>query len=338
MKHRVAIEKYTSGGLTSAIRNCLAWVNWQERIQRDSRIYLKPNLTFPEYRPGVTTSPHFIAALLDVLKERTPHLTVFESDGGNNSYPAEKAFRTHGLYEICAARNVRLLNLARLERIPVEVQTPRGKKTILLARELLENADMTISVPVPKMHFVTRFTAAIKNHWGCVPDSMRLRHHHFFNYAILEIMRQYKSGLTVVDGEYFLDVNGPVTGTPVQMDLVLAADCPLSADLALMALMDIDPQRIGYIKRAWQTGLTPRTLEEIEFNTDWREFKTYAFSYQRDPVDYLALLGFKSRLVTWLVYLSPLKSLAHWLIKVLRGGSRQVDTYFTDVLKDDEPG
>ncbi|MFH1213459.1 MAG: DUF362 domain-containing protein [Candidatus Neomarinimicrobiota bacterium] len=338
MNQRVAIEKFDSDNLRNKIRDCLEWINWRDKIYPDSRIYIKPNLTFPEYREGVTTSPEFITALLDVLKERTAHLAVFESDGGNNSYPAEKAFRTHHLYEICSARNVRLLNLSRLETVPVPVITPHGTKIIPLAKELVENADMTISVPVPKMHFVTRFTGAIKNHWGCVPDSMRLRNHYFFSYAILEIMRRLKSQITVVDGQYFLDVNGPVTGTPVKMDLVIAAESPLAADLILMDIMNVDPHSIGYIRQAWKQKMLPESTADIEINHDIKEIKTHQFSYKRDPVDYLALLGFKSRIVTWIVYLSPLRSFAHWLVKMLRGGSRQVDTFYKDVLKDDEPG
>ncbi|MDO9549052.1 MAG: DUF362 domain-containing protein [Candidatus Marinimicrobia bacterium] len=66
---------------------------------------------------------------------------------------------------------------------------------------MLEQTDMTISVPVPKMHFVTRYTGAIKNHWGTVPDSMRLRNHFFFKHAINEIIRRLKSQITVVDSE-----------------------------------------------------------------------------------------------------------------------------------------
>jgi len=338
MSQRVAVHHFLPENLRDKIRDCLEWINWRDKVFPDSRLYIKPNLTFPEFREGVTTTPEFMAALLDVLKERTPHLAIFESDGGNQSYPAEKAFRTHGLYEICTTRDVRLLNLSRMETIMVPVVTPRGTKKLPLAKELVENADMTISVPVPKMHFVTRYTGAIKNHWGCVPDSMRLRNHYYFSYAILEIMRCLKSQITVVDGTYFLDVNGPVTGTPFKMDIVLAAESPLAADLVLMDIMSVDPQRIGYVRQAWKQGLMPDSLKDISLNQPLAEFKTHPFSYKRDPVDYLALLGFKSKIVTWIVYLSPLRSFAHWLVKMLRGGSRQVDTFYKDVLKDDEPG
>ncbi|MBT6565176.1 MAG: DUF362 domain-containing protein, partial [Candidatus Scalindua sp.] len=331
MSSRVALDHFDKKNLKEKIRECLEWVNWKDRIYPDSRIYVKPNLTFPDFRPGVTTSPHFLAAALSVLKERTPHITVFESDGGNNSYPAEKAFETHNLYDICGSMNVRLINLSREERINVEIPTPHGKRVIPLSKEIVEQADMTISIPVPKMHFVVRYTGAIKNHWGTIPDSMRLRNHHFFNDAITEIMKILKSGITIVDGEYFLDKNGPVSGDPVKMNLVMTADSPLSADMALMSLMDVDPHKIGYIHTAWKKEMGPKSINDIEFNSSLEKFRTHSFSYQRDPVDYLALLGFKSKLVTWVVYLSPLRNLIHKLVRLLRGKSKQVDTYYTGI-------
>ncbi len=117
----------------------------------------------------------------------------------------------------------------------------------------------------------------------------------------------------------------------------MAADSPLSADMALMSLMDVDPHRIGYIRTAWKKNVGPKSINDIEFNSDLEKFKTHSFSYHRDPVDYLAVLGFKSKLVTWLVYLSPLRNMVHQLVRLLRGGSRQVDTYYTGIDKQHHP-
>jgi len=338
VKYRAAIHHFNETNLRDKIRESLEFVDWKNKIFPDSNIWVKPNLTFPEYMPGVTTSPHFMATLLDVLKERTKHLTVFESDGGNNSYTMERAFKGHDLYEICESRSVRLVNLTR-EKTEI-VKVPGGWRSyrLPLNKEMLEQTDMTISVPVPKMHFVTRYTGAIKNHWGTVPDSMRLRNHFFFKYAINEIIRRLKSQITVIDGEYFLDNNGPVTGEPVKMDVVGAADNPLTADMVLMDIMGVDPNKIGYVRESWKQNMGPKTLADIELNTNIEDFKNFKFTYQRDPVDYMAWLGFHSYLVTWIVYLSPLNKFAHWWIRLLRGGSRQVENYYDSFIKEDDPG
>ena len=335
--YRAAIHRIEANNLREKIRDALEWLNWKDKIHPDSHLWIKPNLTFPEFRPGVTTSPHFMAAVLDVLRERTPHLTLFEADGGNRSYPAEKAFHAHKLYEICESRDVRLVNITQepWQMVPVPTRGARQRE-LPLAKEMLENCDMMISLPVPKMHFVTRFTGAIKNHWGCVPDSMRLRNHFYFQYAINEIMKQLQSQITIVDGEYFLDDNGPVTGEPVKMDLLIAADYPLTADTLLTDIMGVDPHKIGYFQTAWERSPGARSITEIDLNVPLDEFKTHSFSYHRDPVDYLALLGFHSQIITWIVYLSPLKKFIHWLVGVMRGGSRQVESYYNDVIEIDK--
>jgi uncharacterized protein (DUF362 family) len=332
MKYKAGIYRFDQSNLKEKIRDALEFLDWKNQIFPDSRIWVKPNLTFPEYRPGVTTSGHFIAALLEVLKERTPHLTVFESDGGNNSYPAETAFKAHNLYHICEKLNVRLINLSRQEWQYVDV--PAGMRIMKLpfCKEMLENCDMTISVPVPKMHFVTRYTGAIKNHWGTVPDSMRLRNHYFFRYAINKAIEVLKSKITIVDGEYFLDRNGPVAGDPVKMNLVLSAESPYTADIVLMDMMGVDPGKIGYVKQAWKLGRMPKSVNEVELNEDLDKFKTHKFFYKRDPVDYLATLGFYSKFFTYIVYLSPLNKFAHDVLRILRGGSREVEAYYTGIV------
>jgi len=316
-------------------------LEWEKFIYKDTRVSVKPNLTYPRYAPGVTTSPHFLSALLDVLLERTKKVTVCESDGGNRSYPAEEAFQGHGLYDICSSKGVGLVNLSRDRWEMVEIpMTLHGDRTtqIPLPNLLLHESDLLISVPVPKMHFVVRYTGAIKNHWGCVPDSMRLQYHHVFHMAILEIIKRVNSRLTVVDGEYFLDRNGPVAGDPVQMNLIIGADSPATADVLLTNLMGFPPESIRYIRDAQARGIAPQNLDEITLNTPLDPFKTRRFTLRRDPVDYLALLGFKSKLITRLVYLSSLRDFAHSLITLLRGGSRQVNAYVEEFGRKNSPG
>ena len=336
MSYKAALYHFNENDLKDRIRDSLEFVDWKNKIYPDSRIFLKPNLTFPEFREGVTTSPHFMAALMDVLKERTNHLTVFEGDGGYNSYNAEQAFKAHDLYEICESRGAKLINISRQEWKYIEVPTPGKTLRIPVSKDIVEHADMTINVPVPKQHFVTRFTGAIKNHWGTCPDSMRLRNHYFFKYAIHAMIKAYKSEITVVDGEYFLDRNGPVTGEPVKMNIVMAADSPHTADTVLMDIMGVPNRKVVYIPTAHKMNIGPKSMSEIELNDDIAKFRTHEFFFKRDPVDYLAALGFHSKLITYLVYLSPLNKFAHLLIRLLRGGSRQVDEFYTGILDADE--
>jgi len=42
---------------------------------------------------------------------------------------------------------------------------------------LLDEVDVFVILPVPKVHVMTRVSLGFKNQWGCQPGAMRLRDH-----------------------------------------------------------------------------------------------------------------------------------------------------------------
>ncbi|MDP2689113.1 MAG: hypothetical protein Q8P48_03260, partial [Deltaproteobacteria bacterium] len=49
----------------------LDWAGWESLVEKDSRVFIKPNFTFPFFKPGVTTSPDVIDAVVSVLARKT---------------------------------------------------------------------------------------------------------------------------------------------------------------------------------------------------------------------------------------------------------------------------
>src|SRR6267378_4461582 len=49
-------------------------------------IFLKPNLTYPEFKPGVTTRVEFITAVAEYFLDRGCRVTVGEGPGGYNGF------------------------------------------------------------------------------------------------------------------------------------------------------------------------------------------------------------------------------------------------------------
>jgi hypothetical protein len=69
-------------------------------IRTSDRIAIKPNLTFPTYRPGVMTSLDALTALVTYLKNFTDKITICESDsGGYNPFSMDEVFRNTGITE-----------------------------------------------------------------------------------------------------------------------------------------------------------------------------------------------------------------------------------------------
>ena len=152
--------------LENEIAAALKWIGWDTIIEPEARVFIKPNFTYPFYKPGVTTSPQVMEALISVLSTQTSNIIIGESDGGYHAWKAEEAFQGHNLYKIAGRYGAELVNLSKIEAEDTEVKV--GSKTVRarLPSLLLREVDAFITVPVPKVHVMTRLSLAFKNQWG----------------------------------------------------------------------------------------------------------------------------------------------------------------------------
>lgn len=308
-----------NGRLQESVRAALAECGILARITAGTRVALKPNFTYPYYKPGVTTSPAVIRAAVQVLKEYTEHIAIVEGDGGSYLWKAEEAFDGHGIRELEAEFGVTAVNLIHEPAEYISFRTRGGDYRLPLPARLLHETDLLISMPVPKVHAITRLTLGYKNQWGCLVEPMRLRHHHVFNDAIVAINRVLKP-VVLADGTYFLDRNGPMDGQPVRMDLILAATDPGAFDRYVSELMGISWRAIPHLRRAAALGDLPRDLAEIEFRVSPAEARAPTFRLQRTLKNWVAVAGFNSRVLTWLLYDSWLgRVVIHGLMYAVTG-------------------
>src|SRR3989339_1242395 len=63
-------------------------------LRGKKRIFIKPNLSHPEYLPGVVTSPELMKQLVGLLRDGNSEVVVGESNGFN--YPCWTAFDKTG--------------------------------------------------------------------------------------------------------------------------------------------------------------------------------------------------------------------------------------------------
>ena len=299
--HRVVTLVGISSDIHLAVRTAMEGSGLLAQIGETSRVALKPNLTYPYYRPGVTTSPAVIEAVVRALSERTGSIAIVETDGGYGAWKATEAFQGHGLYALREKYGCKIVNLCDEASEPIEF-TARGKvRQIRLPTRLLHETDLFITMPVPKIHCMTGLTLSYKNQWGCVPDTMRLRRHHIFDEAILAINQRLKPAV-LGDGTYFLDQNGPMAGVPVKMDLIIAASDAGAFDRYVSELMGFPWRRVGHLRLAAARGDMPADLQEITFNVSPAQPGRHVFRLKRTFRNWIALWGFKSRFVTWLGY------------------------------------
>lgn len=300
IRHRVVLVKM-DGVLTEAIRVALTQSSLLERVSSSTRIALKPNFTYPYYKPGVTTSPWFIREIVKILREYTPHIALVETDGGYGSWQASEAFNGHGLYQLRDEFGIEVVNLNDEPREMIVFRSGRQEYHLPLPTRLLHETDMFITMPVPKIHCMTGLSLSYKNQWGCVPDVMRLRRHYIFDDAIVAINRALKPAV-LADGTYFLDHNGPMEGNAIRMDLIIAASDAGAFDRYVSELMGFSWQRVRHLRRAVELGDMPARLEDIKYNVSPSDARTHIFRLERTLRNYIALTGFYSRFLTWLGY------------------------------------
>ncbi len=300
MKPRVFLAR-NQAGLSDSIQSALSGSGILDRVGPHSRVALKPNLTYPYHKPGVTTSPAFIRETVRILREKTPHIAIVETDGGYGAWAATESFRGHGLYELADEFGIEVVNLCTEGCEPINFRSRLIPQTLPLPTKLLHETDLFISMPVPKVHAMTRLTLSYKNQWGCIPDIMRLRRHYLFNDAIIAINRRLKP-VVLADGTFFLDKNGPLEGDPVRMNLVIAATSAGAFDRYVSELMGVSWRTVPHLRRAAACGDMPVSIEEIDYNVAPQDARTHKFSLDRNLRNWIALSGFKSRLLTWLGY------------------------------------
>ncbi len=259
--------------LKKDIFKSLEFINWKEYVKKDSTVFIKPNFTFPYYKEGITTSPELLKNLLEIIKERTDNIIVGESDGGNHSFSADDAFKGHNMYEICRKTNVDLVNLSKLPSMSIEDKIQGKKVKIQLPKLLLEEVDCFISVPVLKVHVMTKVTLSIKNLWGCYPDTMRCLHHKNLSYKLSLITKLHNPKIVIIDRTYALDGHGPMYGEAKKTDIIISSNNPVAADSIGAAIIGIELKKAEHIRIAEKERLGTTNLEEVEINKDWRKFE-----------------------------------------------------------------
>ena len=319
-KYYAYISKITN--LQKNIADSLVFVKWKNDIKNDSVVFIKPNFTFPSYREGITTSPLVLKHLLEIITNRAKRVIVGESDGGNRSFSAQDAFKGHNMYEICKDVGVELVNLSELPSMNVEKKINGTLVRVEVPKILVEEVDCLISVPVLKVHVMTKVTLSMKNLWGCYPDAMRCLHHKNLSRKLTLLTKVLNPKLTIIDGIYGLDGHGPMFGTFKKLDLLLASNNIVVADSLGSNVMGISPRTVSHIKIAEKEGLGTTILDNVILNQDWQQFSN-KFQINKTFTDYLSVFLFNSELLAKFVMDSPMTPFIYSLAKYLRNSDEE---------------
>ena len=301
------------------IRDGLEKVGFFKDIPSGATVFLKPNLTFPTYQPGVMTSFECLEAVTELLTGSGYRVIIGEADsGGYNRFSIDEVFQKMGINELAARTGARVVNISFTDPEIVRLRAGFRDLSIPLPKLLLHEIDAFITLPVPKIHMNTMVSMSIKNQWGCIQNpAERLKLHPYFPQVIYEVCRRLPKPYSIIDGRYGLNGSGPMRGEAVQLNWLLVANDLVAADRVCCRLMQIDEARVrhlGYFKKqGWWSS-----FETIELDQRVEPFLKEKFYLKRAWTDLPGLFCFNSSFLAWVGYRSPLAGFLHWLLYLFR--------------------
>ena len=231
-------------------------------------ILLKPNLLAGEPpEKSVTTHPSVMQAIASILLQKGCQVEMGDSPGLGT--PLKTAIKS-GLQPVY---DLGVLP-ADFETV-VEMNSPEGRVSRRLpTAAAVAGAAMVVSCAKLKTHALQLYTGGIKNLYGCLVGLNKAKQH--FRYPdrdvfadfLLDIYTAVRPGLTIIDGIMAMEGNGPRTGTPRKVGVLIVSGNALAADLAALQIIGFSPSKIPIVKAAKKRNLKPFSMDDVQWLGD----------------------------------------------------------------------
>ena len=242
------------------------------------KIFVKPNMSHPEYVPGVVTNPALLRELVGLLRDGSEEVVVGESDGFN--YSCRAAFEKTGIEKAVKEAGGKVINLSEDKVVKVKFSGNGSLENLFLPKTVLD-ADAVVDVALMKTHEFAVYSGAIKNLFGCLPSNRRIYLHPYLKEVFYSLYTVLKPQLTVMDARTALEGNGPTKGKPVSMNLMLTSNCALVTDVIASKIMGLSLKEVSYLDYiARKTG-----LQEDAIATLGLQVSAVARKFERPVID-----------------------------------------------------
>jgi uncharacterized protein (DUF362 family)/Pyruvate/2-oxoacid:ferredoxin oxidoreductase delta subunit len=235
-------------------------------ISSGDRVLLKPNLLAAKGPDkAVTTHPALIQVVAELVREAGGVALIGDSPGvGGFLRVAEKC----GMCEAARKSGATLVEFD----AAVDLQGTGTFRSIRLARAYYE-ADKIINLPKLKTHEMMTMTCAVKNLFGAVIGVEKAGWHlkagssrELFAKLLLEIYQLKKPTLNIVDAVIAMEGNGPGSGDPIKLGILLAGVNPVAVDVIAGRLAGIPSDLLHIEREAVNSGLPGAQIRDIELH------------------------------------------------------------------------
>lgn len=271
-------------------------------VRPGQRVLLKPNLLGPfAVERAVTTHPAVVRAAILLVQQAGGQPLVGDSPAFG---PLPAVARACGLIPVLEETGAKLLDLSE----PGEFTVPdhRVSPRLTLARALAD-VDVVITLPKLKTHAQMALTASLKNQYGCVPGALKSQWHFRLQDAawlarlMLDINRVVKPALAILDGIVAMEGDGPTSGRPRPLGVLLAGRDLAAVDTVACHLIGLDPARVPLLAAAREQGFGETRIERVPIaGPSLHSLVVKDFQKVRQPQEVLHLLPLPVPVLNWL--------------------------------------
>ncbi len=254
MKSRVAVFS-VKRGIKRSVAEALDAVQWGAVLEQGKDCCFKVNLTHDLLLPGAIVSPAVTRAAYEHMKDFLGQITLTESSQVVTD--ADKAYRTSGYEALLRPLGLPWHNMTHHPYSPAAID---GEELLLPD---IVRTQQVVNICVMKTHFRSVISGALKNFWGFL-ETGRERFHVDLSRKIAQLHTLIGCRLHLMDAVVAMEGNGPKSGSPKEVGLILASRDPVALDAVAAHLMGFDPQEIDHIQECARRGLGIADLNEIE--------------------------------------------------------------------------
>lgn len=247
----VKCESYDRAAVYRAVSAAVELLGGMENLlglPKDSHIVLKPNLlTKADPEKACTTHPAVFEAAGRLLQEAGFSDLCYGDSPGPSRLAPEKIAEECGLKEPADRLGIPFGDFEH----GTEVRFPEGRaETRFVLCNEIARADGVVNICKMKTHQLERITGAVKNTFGCVYGFNKGASHARFATAetfarmIADLNNLVKPVLHIMDGVTAMEGNGPGSGTPTPMNVILVSKDPVALDTVFCHLVYLDPKLV----------------------------------------------------------------------------------------------
>ena len=226
-------------------------------VKKGDRVLFKPNLLSAKSpEKAVTTHPAVVKGVVQIVQEAGGIPFLGDSPGIES---AKRVAGKSGIKEVADSLGCPIVEFNR----PVLPPERKGKvfKNIEIDQSVLE-ADVTINLPKWKTHAQMFLTLGVKNLFGCIPGPSKALWHlkagedpKLFAQMLVDLYQMIQPSLNILDGIVGMEGNGPGSGHPISLGLILASKDALGVDQIVCDLLGLPRDSLITNRVAFERGL-----------------------------------------------------------------------------------